>query len=309
VLSGAVVEHAAVQPGDTIVDGTFGAGGHARLLAPSLGSNGRYIAVDRDESTRPLFDSFVAEEGAGDANVEYELGDFPTVFARLTRAGVSANVVILDVGVSSMQLDRPERGFSYANDAPLDMRMDQSAGPTAADLVNGADEQQIESWLREFGEERHARRIARRIVERRIDRPFERTADFADVVRAAIPAADRHKRRGDPSKRAFQALRIAVNDELGMLDRGLDAAFELLSPGGRLVVISFHSLEDRMVKQRFVQWSGKCTCPPGLPICACGAEKKVDIITSRAVVADDSEQLVNTRSTSAKLRVARKVAA
>jgi 16S rRNA (cytosine1402-N4)-methyltransferase len=266
------------------------------------------VGIDRDPSVDERFGAFAAEVGADGLDLRFIGTPFPDAFATLAREGVSANAVILDVGVSSMQIDQPERGFSYATDAPLDMRMDPRHGASAADLVNGADAGELERWLRDYGDEKFARRIAQRIVERRVDTPFERTADFADVVRGAIPAGERHKRRGDPAKRTFQALRIAVNDELGMLDRALDAALDLLAPDGRLAVISFHSLEDRMVKQRFVAWEGRCTCPPGIPVCGCGAKQVARTLTKRAVAASDAELAVNPRASSAKLRVAQKVA-
>jgi 16S rRNA (cytosine1402-N4)-methyltransferase len=252
------------------------------------------------------FERFAAR--AASAGVEARLlqRPFPDAFADLAAEGVSAQVVILDVGVSSMQLDQPERGFAYSYDAPLDMRMDQSGGDSAADLLNACPEAELVRILREYGEERFARRIARSIVQRRAEQPFARTGQLVDVVRASIPARAREK-GGHPAKRTFQALRVAVNDELGMLDRGLDAALELLEPGGRLLVISFHSLEDRIVKQRFESWTGKCTCPPGLPVCRCGAVAKVSVPHRRGYVAGPEELAENPRAASARLRVAVKM--
>ena len=305
VLLAAVLEHAAVQPGDTIVDGTFGAGGHSRALAAQLGGVGRLIGVDRDASVAAGF----AAVSAGLAPLETRFCnlDYPSAFDLLAREGVSADVVILDIGVSSMQLDQPARGFAYSYDAPLDMRMDQSSGRTARDVLADAPEHELERILRQYGEERFARRIAHAIVQRRGDAPLERTAELAELVRRAVPAATRRK-GGHPAKRTFQALRIEVNDELGMLDRGLDAAFELLKPGGRLLVISFHSLEDRMVKRRIEKWRGHCTCPPGLPVCGCGWVSLVEPLTRGAVQASADEAAENPRAVSARLRAVRKLA-
>ena len=305
VLADAVVRLADVQPGDTVVDGTFGNGGHARLLATALEpGRGTYVGIDRDPSVEPRFAAFASEhEGL---QTRFVRATFPDGMRDLAAEGVSADVVILDIGVSSMQLDQPERGFAYSYDAPLDMRMDPGSPGTAADLVNEAPEAELTRILREYGEERYARRIARAIVARRAERPFERTADLVDVIRGAVPAPARFG-HGHPAKRTFQALRIAVNAELEMLDEGLDAALALLRPGGRLVVISFHSLEDRMVKRRFEHWASDCICPPGLPICACDKQAEVVPLTRKPVEADLAEVEANPRAASAKVRAVRKL--
>ncbi len=206
-----------------------------------------------------------------------------------------------------MQLDEVERGFSYAHDAPLDMRMDQSAGAPASELLARLDAVELERILREYGEERHARRIARRIVERRSDSPIERSAQLVDAIMSALPPAARYAPGGHPARRTFQALRIAVNDELGMLDRGLDAALELLEPGGRLVVMSFHSLEDRIVKRRFEAWAGRCSCPPGLPVCACGAVTRAEPVLRGLARPSEAEVAANSRAASTRLRAVRRV--
>jgi 16S rRNA (cytosine1402-N4)-methyltransferase len=293
------------HPGDVVVDGTFGAGGHARLIASVLGAGGLYVAVDRDTSAQARFDAFAAE--VTPVATRFVRAPFPEAFAQLAEEGLSAAAVILDVGVSSMQLDEQARGFSYANDAPLDMRMDQSAGATAADLLVELDERELERILRVFGEERHARRIARAIVRRRESQPFTRTGDLVDTILGSLPAAVRHAPGGHPARRVFQALRIAVNDELGMLERGLDAALELLAPGGRLVVMSFHSLEDRIVKRRIEAWAGRCTCPPGLPLCRCGAVTRAEAITRGVQRPTEAEVARNPRAASTRLRAARRV--
>ena len=241
VLADEVRELLAVQPGETVVDATFGAGGHAELLAADLAGQGRFIAVDRDASVRPYFDRFQRRAGV---QARLLRGDFAVVLGQLADNDVQADAVLLDLGVSSMQIDRPERGFSYAADAPLDMRMDVSASRTAADVVNELDERELADVFRRYGEERFSRQIARAIVRRRAERPFERTADLVEVVRAAIPAPRRFG-DGHPAKRVFQALRIVVNDELDALEHALPTALRLLRPGGRLAVISFHSLQAR----------------------------------------------------------------
>ena len=271
VLAGEVRELLAVEPGETVVDATFGAGGHAELLAADLGGRGRFIAIDRDASVRPYFERFQRHAGV---QARLLRGDFAVVLGQLADNDVQADAILLDLGVSSMQIDRPERGFSYAADAPLDMRMDTSSPRTAADVVNELSERELADVFRRYGEERFSRQIARAIVRRRSEQPFERTADLVEVVRAAIPAPRRFG-DGHPAKRVFQALRIVVNDELAALEQALPTALRLLGPGGRLAVISFHSLEDRIVKRFFAAQARGCTCPPDLPICVCGKEPAV----------------------------------
>ena len=222
VLAEEVRELLAVQPGETVVDGTFGAGGHSRLLATDLAGQGKLIAVDRDPSARSYFERFKAH--AGGIQARYLRGEFSLVLEQLATNGVQADAVLLDLGVSSMQLDRPERGFSYAADAPLDMRMDSAAEVSARELVNEADERELATIFKRYGEERYARQIARAIVRRRAERPFERTTDLADTIKHSIPTPARFG-DGHPARRVFQALRIAVNDELtGSLERLLAPA-------------------------------------------------------------------------------------
>lgn len=300
VLAEEVRELLAVQPGETVVDGTFGAGGHSRLLAAELGGEGKLIAIDRDPSVRQYFDRFKASTGV---QARLLRGEFSLVLSQLAANDVQADAILLDLGVSSMQLDRPERGFSYAADAPLDMRMDSSADLSARDLVNEADERELTLIFRRFGEERYARPIARSIVRRRVERPFERTSDLAETIKHAIPTPARFG-EGHPAKRVFQALRIAVNDELGALEASLPAAMRMLRPGGRLAVISFHSLEDRIVKQYIREQAKGCTCPPDFPICACGKEPVLRDLTRRPVRPGARELEQNPRSSSAKLRAA-----
>jgi 16S rRNA (cytosine1402-N4)-methyltransferase len=268
VLAEEIVSLLDPRPGDTVVDGTFGAGGHATLLAARLRGDGKLIAIDRDPTVAPFFDRFRRETGV---KARLHPGEFSTVLQHLAENGVKADVILLDLGVSSMQLDRPDRGFSYAVDAPLDMRMDPNATYSARELVNEGDERELADIFKRYGEERYARPIARAIVKRRKSQPFERTGDLVEVIKAAIPAPARFG-EGHPAKRVFQALRIEVNDELGAIERALPAALEMLRPGGRLAVISFHSLEDRIVKQFLRKQEQGCTCPPDFPICICGSE-------------------------------------
>jgi 16S rRNA (cytosine1402-N4)-methyltransferase len=303
VLADEVREYLALEPGDTLVDATFGAGGHASLLALDLKGEGKVIAIDRDPSARPYFERFRRTAGV---TARFLRGDFAIVLTQLAENGVRADAILLDLGVSSMQLDRPERGFSYATDAPLDMRMDPSADFSARELVNEADERELARIFRQYGEERYARQIARAIARRRRQQPFERTGELVDTIKAAIPAPARFG-DGHPAKRVFQALRIAVNDELAALDDALPAALEMLRPGGRMAVISFHSLEDRIVKHTFRQWARGCTCPPEFPVCVCGHEPELRVLTPKPVRPSPREAALNPRAASARLRVGEKV--
>ena len=302
VLSDEVRELLAVEPGDTVVDATFGAGGHARVLAAELQKKGRFIAIDRDASVKPYFESFQRDAGV---QGRFLRGDFGVVLMQLADNGVEADAILLDLGVSSMQIDRPERGFSYAVDAPLDMRMDPSSTLTASEIVNEWDERELATIFRRYGEERFARQIAQAIVRRRAERPFERTADLVETIKAAIPAPRRFG-DGHPAKRVFQALRVAVNDELAALERALPAAVSMLRPAGRIAVISFHSLEDRIVKRFFAAQARGCVCPPELPVCVCGREPTLRLVSRKAVRPSPQEIADNPRSASARLRVAQK---
>jgi 16S rRNA (cytosine1402-N4)-methyltransferase len=300
VLAEEVRELLAVQPGETVIDATFGAGGHAELLAADLAGKGKLIAIDRDASVRPYFDRFQRHAGV---QARFLRGDFAVVLGQLADNGAEADAILLDLGVSSMQIDRPERGFSYAADAPLDMRMDVTATRSARDVVNEASERELAEAFRRYGEERFSRQIARAIVRRREERPFERTTDLVEVVRGAIPAPRRFG-DGHPAKRVFQALRIVVNEELASLEQALPVALRLLRPGGRLAVISFHSLEDRIVKRFLAAQARGCTCPPDLPVCVCGKEPTLRLATRKAVRPSPAEAAANPRASSARLRVA-----
>jgi 16S rRNA (cytosine1402-N4)-methyltransferase len=304
VLADEVRELLAVRPGETVVDATFGAGGHSRLLADELAGRGKLIAIDRDPAAKTYFDRLKGH--ARGLDLRFLRGDFALVLQHLATNGVGADAILLDLGISSMQIDRPERGFTYATDAPLDMRMDPSGVVSARELVNTWDEKELATIFRRYGEERYAGPIARAIVRRRLDTPFTRTGELVETIKLAIPTPARFG-EGHPAKRVFQALRIAVNDELGQLEAALPAALEMLRPGGRLAVISFHSLEDRIVKRFFVDEARDCTCPPDFPVCVCGKEPGVRILTSRPVRPSPTEVEHNPRSASAKLRVAVKV--
>jgi 16S rRNA (cytosine1402-N4)-methyltransferase len=300
VLAEEVREALSLRAGETLVDATFGAGGHAELLAGDLRGEGKVIAIDRDPSARAYFDRFrrrTAVQG------RFLRGEFSLILEQLASNGVRADAILFDLGVSSMQIDQPERGFSYAADAPLDMRMDPNAEVSARELVNEESERDLTSIFRDYGEERYARQIARAIGRRRREQPFDRTGDLVETIRAAIPAPARFG-DGHPARRVFQALRIAVNDELGSLEAALPAALELLRPGGRLAVISFHSLEDRIVKRFLRSEERGCTCPPDFPVCVCGHEPALRAQSRRAIRPTPQEIAANPRAASARLRAA-----
>ena len=303
VLADEVRQLLAIEPGETVVDATFGAGGHAALLAADLRGEGRLIAIDRDPSARAYFDRFRKQTGI---QGRFLRGDFSIVLEQLADNGARADAILFDLGVSSMQIDRPERGFSYAADAPLDMRMDPSADYSARELVNETSERELTHIFRQYGEERYAKQIARAIARRRREQPFERTGELVETIKNAIPAPARFG-DGHPAKRVFQALRIAVNDELTALEDALPAAVDFLKPGGRLAVISFHSLEDRIVKRFLRDQEHGCTCPPDFPICVCGQEPVLRATPRRAIRPSARETASNPRAASARLRAAVKV--
>lgn len=304
VLAGEAIELLNPRPGDTVVDATFGAGGHAGLMADRIGPSGTLIAIDRDPAAEARFAEFSGEVAC---NTRFIRSDFAEGLQALLGEGIKADVELLDLGVSSMQIDTRERGFSYSCDVPLDMRMDPSTGETAAELIATWDERRLARTLKEFGEERHAAAIAREIVRSRERSPIATTGELVGCIERAIPAPARFA-GGHPAKRTFQALRIAVNDELGQIDTALPAAWELLGQGGRMGVISFHSLEDRRSKRFFAARAKGCICPPDLPVCGCGRKPEAELLTRRSVAPTSGEIAANPRSRSARLRVARKVA-
>ncbi len=306
VLAAEVIELGDPGPGDTVVDCTFGAGGHARLIADRIGPTGTLVGIDRDPAAEERFDELAGEVAC---DTRFVRASYAEGLEELAREGLEADLVLFDLGVSSMQLDARERGFSYSYDAPLDMRMDPSQGQSAADLIAELEPGRLAQVFRTFGEERHAQRIAREIARRRAHAPIETTGELVEAIEAAVPApARRAFGAGHPARRVFQALRIAVNDELDELDRALPAAFGLLRPGGRLAAISFHSLEDRRVKRFLADRARGCICPPDFPICACGREPEAELLTGRAVAPSPGEVADNPRARSGRLRVARKLA-
>ena len=303
VLADELLELLDPQPGQLAIDCTFGAGGHARLLAERLGPTGTLVAIDRDPLAEERFAVLEAETGC---LVRFIRSGYAEALALLARERVRADIVYFDLGMSSMQVDTRDRGFSYSYDAPLDMRMDPEQELSARDLVAEWDERQLAHALREFGEERHASAIARAIVRRRAQAPIETTQELVETINSAIPAPARFA-GGHPAKRSFQALRIAVNDELGQLDRALPLAWGVLREGGVLAAISFQSLEDRRVKRFLVERARGCICPPDLPVCVCGREPHAELLTRRSIAPGAEELARNPRSASARLRAARKL--
>jgi 16S rRNA (cytosine1402-N4)-methyltransferase len=300
VLATEVVDLLDPRGGDVVVDCTFGGGGHARLLAERLGSHGELIAIDRDPAAEERFALLAADL---ECRTRFERTDFAGGLEGLGAEGVRADAVLMDLGMSSMQVDTWERGFSYSYDAPLDMRMDPDQELDARELVNTWDSRRLARVLREFGEERYANQIARAIVRAR---PLDTTQELVELIKAAVPAPARFA-GGHPAKRTFQALRIAVNGELDQLERALPAAWELLAPGGRFAGISFHSLEDRRVKRFLAERAKGCICPPDLPVCACGRSAEAALLVRGGVTPSADEIAHNPRAASARLRAARKL--
>ena len=290
----------AIKPDGIYLDGTAGGAGHSGAIARRL-TTGRLISLDQDPDAIEVATQRLA--GLPATVVQSNFRNAPAVLRQLGIDGLDG--ALLDLGVSSHQLDDGERGFSYRMDAPLDMRMSQS-GPTAADLVNTASREELARILREYGEEPYAWAIAGHIVRLRERQPILTTLQLADTIASALPPAVRRKDK-NPSRRSFQALRIAVNGELDALSEGLEGIFEALNPGGRFAIITFHSLEDRLVKNRFRQWATACTCPPELPVCVCGGKAKGRLVNRKPIEAAAQELEENRRSRSAKLRVIEKL--
>jgi 16S rRNA (cytosine1402-N4)-methyltransferase len=305
VLAGELIELTAPAPGETAVDCTFGAGGHARLVAERLGPAGTLVCIDRDPAAQERFDELAAEVAC---ETRFLRMDYADGLALLVGERLASDLVYLDLGVSSMQVDARERGFSYSYDAPLDMRMDPGQELDARAVINGWDERQLAQVFRRYGEDPNARRIAREVVRRRGRAPIETTGELVEAIEAALPAAVRRSFGGShPAKRVFQAVRIAVNGELDSLDRALPLAWDLLRPGGRLAAISFHSLEDRRVKRFLADRTRGCICPPDLPVCGCGRTPQAELVFRRSVAPTPGEVADNARSKSARLRAARKL--
>lgn len=301
VLFEETIESLAIRPEGSYIDGTMGGGGHSEAILKRL-TTGRLLSIDQDPDAMKA----AGERLAGYPQSIRVQGNFAQM-GEIARAQGMDQVdgVLMDIGVSSYQLDTPERGFSYHHDAPLDMRMSQQ-GASAKDLVNTLSEAELADIIFRYGEDKSARRIAQGIVRAREQAPIETTAQLAEIVKASVPAAVR-RAEGHPARKTFQALRIAVNGELDRLREGLEAGFELLKPGGRLAVITFHSLEDRIVKSAFQAAAQGCTCPKEFPVCVCGKTPKVRILTRHPIVADEAELAENPRARSAKLRVAERI--
>lgn len=300
VLARELVDLIGPQPGETVIDCTFGAGGHARLVADRIGPEGTMIAIDRDPVAQARFQEFATE---AKCRTRFVAAEFSLGLKVLQDEGIEAAAVYMDLGMSSLQVDAAERGFSYSHDAPLDMRMDPRQSLTAEEILNTWTEQQLGRMLRDFGEERYARGISRQIVARR---PLRTTAELVEAIKAGMPASARFG-GAHPARRSFQALRIAVNGELDAVDAALPVAWDTLAAGGRMAVISFHSLEDRRIKRFFNDLASGCKCPPELPVCVCGLEPEADLLTRRPVSADEDEVAANPRARSARLRAALKL--
>ena len=302
-----VLDALSLAPGDTVCDCTLGGAGHSVKLAAAVGAEGLLIGIDQDDMALEAAFKRLEREAPGTPQklLKGNFGDLDDLLCSAEIPGVDG--FLFDLGVSSPQLDIPERGFSYNEDAPLDMRMDPSNNTlTAADVINTFDEADIARALRRYGDEKYAREIAREICRRREEKPIETTVELVDAIKAAIPAAAR--RHGHhPARKSFQAIRIVVNRELDVLERGLEAAIRWLNPGGRICVISYHSLEDRIVKHIFQEMSRGCTCPPELPVCVCGNVPTLRVITRKPLVASADEVKRNPRARSAKIRVAERL--
>jgi 16S rRNA (cytosine1402-N4)-methyltransferase len=303
VLLDECIENLNIRPDGIYLDGTLGMGGHSYEIASRL-SAGRLICIDRDETAIERAGRRLAPFGEKVTLVHGNFSDAAAILDSLGVRGVDG--MLFDLGVSSPQLDEAERGFSYMTDAPLDMRMDTSESLTAWFVVNKWPEEKLKKILYEYGEERYAPRIAAAIVRKREEAPIDTTAELVEIIRGAMPAAALREKQ-HPAKRSFQAIRIAVNDELNAVSELMDAAADALAPGGRLAVISFHSLEDRIVKNAIAARENGCTCPRDFPVCVCGFKQTLKSITRKPILPSEKELSENPRSRSAKLRVAERV--
>jgi 16S rRNA (cytosine1402-N4)-methyltransferase len=303
VLAGELIDIVDPRPGEVVVDCTLGGGGHARLMAERIGPGGTLIGIDRDPAAEERFAELAAEIAC---HTRFIRADFATALEYLREEDCKADIVYMDLGMSSMQVDTWERGFSYAYDAPLDMRMDPDQELTAHEIVNTWDERRLARLLREYGEERYAGQIARAVSRTRRRHEIGSTHELVDVIKSSVPIHAPFA-SGHPARRTFQALRIAVNDELSQLEVALPLAWEVLRPRGRFAALSFHSLEDRQIKRFLAGLARGCICPPELPICACGRLPQAELLTRRAVAPTAGEVAANPRSRSAHLRAARKL--
>lgn len=304
VLLDETIENLDIKPDGIYVDGTLGGAGHAREVCKRLGENGRFIGIDQDEEAIAVSTKRLEEFGE---KVTIVKNNYVHMKQVLQAQGIDkVDGIVLDLGVSSYQLDNAERGFSYMEDAPLDMRMDREQPITAKDIVNRYPEAELVRIIKDYGEERYARNIARNILREREKKEIETTGQLVDIIRSSMPAKVRNG-KGHPAKRTFQAIRIECNQELEVLREALDDMIELLNEGGRLCIITFHSLEDRMVKNSFRKAEQPCTCPPDFPVCVCGKKSKGKVVTRKPILPSEEEIKENSRSKSAKLRVFKKV--
>lgn len=306
VLLDECIENLNIRQDGIYVDGTLGGAGHSSEIYRRLGKDGLLIGIDQDKDALEASRKRLTAIG-GQAGLIIENSNFRYIPEVCLKNGIKGvDGILLDLGVSSYQLDEAERGFSYQKDAALDMRMDRAGELNAARIINEYTEQEIRDIIRDYGEEKWASRIAAFIVKAREVQKIESTFQLVDIIKAAIPSAAR--REGPhPAKRTFQALRIAVNDELGALKQAIEAAVPILNPGGRICIITFHSLEDRIVKVEFQKRENPCTCPPDFPVCVCGAKRQLKVITKKPIIPSEAEQDENPRARSSKLRVAEKV--
>lgn len=300
VLLNETVDSLQIKPDGIYVDGTLGGGGHASLVLSRLGEKGRLIGLDQDADAIAAATKQLKTYGG---KITIVRSNYENIKEVLKELGIEAvDGIYLDLGVSSYQLDTVERGFTYREDAPLDMRMDQRNTQTAADIVNTYSESDLYRMIRNYGEDKFAKNIAKHIVRARLDKPFATTGELIETIKAAIPMKVRAT-GGHPAKKTFQAIRIELNHELDVLNQSIDTMIELLNSTGRLGIITFHSLEDRIVKNRFRENENPCICPPGFPVCMCGRESKGTVITRKPVLPTEAEIEANKRSKSAKLRV------
>lgn len=304
VLLDETVDSLNIKPNGTYVDGTLGGGGHSLEICKRLGDGGRLIGIDQDMDAVKAATERLSDYSDKVTIVHSNYQDIDSVLKGLAIGGVDG--IILDLGVSSYQLDNVDRGFTYREDTPLDMRMDQSNPMTAKDIVNDYSEEELFHVIRDYGEDGFAKNIAKHIVRARQEKPIETTGELNEIIKAAIPAKMRQG-TGHPSKKTFQAIRIELNKELEVLENSLDKMIELLNPGGRLSIITFHSLEDRIVKNIFRKNMNPCTCPPGFPVCVCGKAPTGKVITRKPIIPSSEELEDNKRAKSSKLRVFEKV--
>lgn len=300
VLLFETIEGLRIKPDGIYVDGTLGGGGHSAQIAARLGKGGRLIGIDQDQDAIEAAKEHLKEFGDKVSVIRDNYRNTQRVLSELGITGIDG--MMLDLGVSSYQLDTKERGFSYRFDTPIDMRMDQRQSKSAKDILNGYSEMELYRVIRDYGEDKFAKNIAKHIVRAREEKPIETTGELNEIIRAAIPAKIRAE-GGHPSKRTFQAIRIECNRELEVLRESIGELIDLLNPGGRLCIITFHSLEDRIVKTAFRQAQNPCICPPGFPVCVCGRKSMGTVITGKPILPGEEELKENSRSKSAKLRI------